>query len=123
MNQTQAIAKLRKLLGSKLGYRIDKDAPDAEQREKIREAWQAAKQIADAAEAARDARYKELLQDARYQELKAAAIDTKKAAEMARSGMYRKRITVGRVTGPFFSIDADGDNWDEVVETVANKKA
>lgn len=115
MNQKQALEKLRKVIGPKLGYRINKNAPDAEKREEIRAAWTEAKRVADAAVAARKARYEALLADALYQELKAKAAAAEKVAEVAKVGLYAKRITVGRIGGMFFSVVAEGDNWAEVV--------
>lgn len=67
MNQAQALAKLGKVLGKNLGYRIDPKAPDA----------------------------------------------------ATRAGLYRHRVTVGVSQYGFFSVKAEGDNWDEVVAKVA----
>lgn len=123
MNQTQALSKLRKVIGPKLGYRVDPKAPDAEQREAIRAAWKAAKQDADAAVAARKARYEELLAgDALYQDLKAKAKAAEEAANKAAAGMYRHRITVGVSNAMFFSVRAEGDNWDDVVAKVTKAR-
>lgn len=122
MNQTQAIAKLRKTLGEKFAYRVDKSAPNAEQRDAIRVRYEAAKRIAEEADAKRKARYLELLQDPVYVQLKKAAEDTKAAAEKASVGLHQRRITVGIDLGLFFSVKAEGDNWAEVVATVGASK-
>lgn len=66
MNQTQALARLRKIMGPKVAYRVDPKAPDAEQRAVMRSAWQAARDVAEAAVAARKARYEELLAGEAY---------------------------------------------------------
>ena len=115
MNKTQAIAKLRKIIGPRLAYRIDRDAPNAAERAASRAEWTVAKQAAEQAETLRKARYEELLKDPEYQRLKAAATDAHKAAENKRVGLMRHRITVGRDEGFCFSVVAQGDDWDEVV--------
>lgn len=115
MNQAQAVAQLRKALGSKFAYRLDPKAPTAEEREDIRAAWQAAKAVADEAVAARKARHEELMADPLYRELAAKAKAAQDAADKARSGLYRHRVTVGTVSSMFFSVKAEGDNWAEVV--------
>jgi hypothetical protein len=102
---------------------IDKNAPDAEGHAAIKTEAAAAKQVADEAEAARKARYDELLQDPLYQRLNGAAIAAKKNVENKRAGLFRHRITVGRDQGFCFSIVAEGDNWDEVVTKVAQKES
>lgn len=120
MNQQQALVKLRKTIGDKLAWRVDKDAPDAEQREVILAAWREAKARADAAVAAREARLNQvLLEDAVSQKLKAEAQEAQHAASVAGHGLHSHRITVGRDLGWCFSVVADGDNWAEVVEKAA----
>ena len=123
MNQAQAITKLRKVIGAKLAYRTDKGAPDADGRAAIRAEWIVAKQVADQAEAARKARYEELLKDPEYQRLKAVAVAANKAAENKRAGLLRHRITVGRDQGFCFSVVAEGDNWDEVVANALGEQS
>ncbi len=119
MNQTQAITKLRKVIGKTFGYRVDKSAPTAEERAAMRVVFDEAKRVADEAEAARVARFNEVLRsDALYQELKAKAKAASAAKEKADSGLYRRRITVGSVGSIFFTVRAEGDNWTEVVEKV-----
>ena len=118
MNQAQAIAKLKKLIGPKFGYRVDPKAPDAEERERIRGLIALAADEVRIAEAARTAKREALLAgDPEYQRLKAAH----EAAKQRREGLpsvHHKRVTVGRVGSVFFSVVADGDNWSEVVEKV-----
>jgi len=123
MNQTQALAKLRKVLGADMAYRTNPKALNAEQRDAARVVWQEARAIAEAAEAARVARLNALLAgDAEYQALKAQAAATKKTADNARAGLYSYRITVGVRNAMFFSIRAEGDNWDEVVTKITKGK-
>jgi hypothetical protein len=124
MNERQAIARLRKLIGPKLAYRVDHKAPTADEREVIRAKYDAAKQAADAAVAARKARYEQLLAgDAEYQRLKAEASAAETAATKARAGLHARRITVGRDQGWIFSVVAEGDNWSEVVDKVVKNGA
>ena len=123
MNQSQAIAKLRKIIGAGFAYRIDPDAPAAEQRDEIRRAWRDAKELERKATAARQARYLELLKtDAEYQRLCAEVKKAEAAASKAGAGMNRHRVMVGRDMGFAFSVFAEGDNWDEVVAKASEKK-
>jgi len=128
MNQTQAIAKLRKVIGSKMAYRVDPKAPDAEEREASRAAAAIVRDELKVAEEARDARRAAVLAgDLEYQALKMAANDLLAQRDKLHSRCYRKRVTVGRLSGvagvSFFHQVADGDNWAEVVEKVTAKVA
>lgn len=116
MNQTQALAKLKKIIGPKLGYRIDKGAPDADERERRRAEFLRTCDLMLAADQARAARLAEVLAaDAEYQRLKAAHAAAKREHEAVPS-YHRKRIMVGRVGPLFFTTLADGDCWAEVVD-------
>ena len=115
MNQAQALAKLRKVIGPKLGYRIDPKAPSAEQREEARTKLRDARERRDAVEAAMKARREELLRDPTYQELRKQYQSLDEECSLHSSRSYKKRITVGVAGGMFFSVRAEGDNWDEVV--------
>lgn len=121
VNQTQAIAKLKKIIGPTFGYRVDPKAPDADERERRHSAWLAAKKAVGEAEEAMTARRLALMAaDAEYQRLKAESADAKK--RLGEVGSFRaKRITVGRVGSMFFSVVADGDSWAEVVEKAAKQ--
>ena len=123
MNKTQAISRLSKMLGKQFAYRVDPKAPDEEMRQQIREAYKVAKAQADLAVATRKARYEELLKgDVLYQELKARASEAEKMAERAGAGLHRYRVTVGLDHGWAFSVKAEGDNWEEVVEKFCSKE-
>lgn len=120
MNQTQAIAKLKKIIGKGFGYRVDPKALNAEERDAASIKARALREQKVAAEEAMQARRNEVLRgDATYQSLKIEYEALRKAHEVASRGLYRKRITVGHVSSMFFSVRADGDNWDEVVAKVA----
>jgi hypothetical protein len=118
VNQTHAIAKLKKIIGPKFGYRVDKKAPDADERERRHAEAQRLRAEMQAADEARIARMTAVLAaDAEYQRLKAAHQAAKREHESVPS-WHGKPITVGRVGSMFFSVVADGDNWAEVVEKV-----
>lgn len=122
MNQAQAISKLRKLLGPKLAYRISKTALRADARA---EAAVKARELLEkkrAVEEALQKRRAELLADPTYQSLKAESEALGNEHERARSLTLHKPITVGRTEGIFFSVEAEGDSWAEVVAKVAEKK-
>lgn len=119
MNQTQAINKLRKVLGANFGYRIDKRALDAEGREAAKAKRKEVFVTKQVAKAAMDARHAELLQDPKYAELRAEYLRLNKEDEALLAASFRTRIDVGvSVMGVAFHIHASGDNWDEVVAKV-----
>lgn len=122
MNQSQAIARLKRTIGPAFAYRVDDTAPDANAREQRRERFIAARAAANAAlEALQIRRAAVLAADAEYQRLKAASMAANKARDDLPS-FHRKRITVGRASHGLFSVEADGDNWDEVVRRVCEKE-
>ncbi len=123
MNQTQAIAKLAKLLGPRMGYRLNKDAPSKEEREAaVLQVDELRPQVEEANHLV-DARMQWLLKnDPTYQQLKAKHSELRKAYVNARGRSHHYRITVGTDDRLFFSVLAEGDNWQEVVEIVEAKK-
>lgn len=122
MDQTQALTKLRKLLGANFGYRVNAKALNAKGRAdaQARAIELRAKKLE--AEAALSARRDELLKDPTYQALRdeydAVNVELDNSLHAART----KRITVGVTSDLFFTIKAEGDNWDEVVGLVANNR-
>ena len=122
MNQTQALAKLRKALGPKLGYRVDPKAPDADRLREYLAARSAAKAEAEAATTDRNARCEAILAgDAEYQLLTTAAQAASDRLKKLPSA-HRYPITVGVDGGGFFIVRAEGDNWDEVVSKILKIK-
>lgn len=121
MNQKQALAKLAKILGSKMAWRINEKALDAEGREAARAEVRRLNEEKQQAEEALAARRAELLQDPAYQALKARHDALKKSAEQAAGRAYHQRITVGRRTDLFFHIEVEGDNWDDVVSKLTSQ--
>lgn len=123
MNQTQALAKLRKLLGPKLGYQLNKNALNASGREKARAEHQAAIARKNTAKDAVQARRIWLLaNDAEYQGLLAQYDGAHKESDSLGGGRYTCPIVVGVSSGLFFSVKAEGDNWQEVVAKVEASK-
>lgn len=115
MNQKQAIAKLRKIIGGKLGYRTNNGALNAEQREAQAALSRSLREKERELKEALDARRAELLKDPVYVDLRTRWNAQKDAADAALSKSHRKPIEVGRYGELFFTVLASGDNWDEVV--------
>jgi len=118
MNKSQAITKLRKLIGPKLGYRVNPKAADAAGRAEAHKLAQelAAKQAIT--KAAMMKRRDELLSDPEYQALRAEYDRGGKEHGRALSLAVGQRISVGRLNDMFFHVMADGDNWDEVITKI-----
>lgn len=123
MKDGTALKKLVKLLGSRAAYRKDKGAPGAAGRAVASAEFQRLRPLVEAAKAARDARYRELLQDPKYRELVAEHDALRKELQEAGSQSRRYAITAGKDMGLFFSVAAEGDTWPEVLEQLEKKKA
>ena len=121
MNRTQALAKLKKVLGKNLAYREDPAALVGDEREAAkvkREVLHDAKKLIGEL---RDARRAEVLAaDAEFQRLKGQYERAREAADKAGAEVFGRRITVGTRSGVggfhFFNVKAEGDNWQEVVD-------
>ena len=121
MNRTQALAKLKKVLGKKLAYREDPSALIGDDREA---AEVKRKLLRDAQHIIRDAlearRVEVLAADAEFQRLSAQYRRTREAADKASGEAYARRIAVGTLIDiagmGAFSVKAEGDNWQEVVD-------
>lgn len=124
MQRTVAIKKLGSLLGKDFGYRVDAQAPSAEERAAAREQAKALNQQWTEASKAEAERVKIILAaDADYQRLRAEVIQLRKAKDNAWSQSRRYRFTVGKtVAGLFFSVMAEGDSWEDVIAKLATKK-
>jgi molecular chaperone GrpE (heat shock protein) len=126
MNERQAIARLKKLLGKNLAYRVDSTALVGEEREEAKEQRAALAAEHQAVKAALEARRQAVLAaDAAYQRLRAEYDRTKAAADKAAGKAFARRITVGTAKGvgglSFFSVQAEADNWTEAVEIIERK--
>lgn len=123
MKLNTALKKLKQLLGSTAGYRVNDKAPTAEEREAAKAALPAAqaerKRLSELLEARRT---EVLAADAEYQrvgkELKAARDLANRLAGITMC----HRITVGKSYGLFFSVMAEGDSWEEVFDKITAKK-
>lgn len=122
MNQTQALAKLRKLLGPKMGYRINDKALPADKRAGasllLRETVARLKEVEGVMHARSDAL---LSQDAEYQTLRKRVNELTKERGALTSACMHQRITVVTTGAMFNSVQAEGDNWDDVVRQVTSK--
>ena len=123
MERAVAIKKLGALLGKSLGYRVDPKAPKQEDRDAARAALPAAAAERDALKEKRDARYKAILEaDAEYQSLVAAHKAARDRTEKLLSIMRHYKITVGTSNGMFFSVRAEGDSWEAVIDKLKAKQ-
>lgn len=124
MERSVAIKKLGKMLGKSLGYRVDPRAPTAEERAMAQEEARVLRAEFKAAEEAREARLKVILSaDAEYQKLKAETKRLKEAKDAAWGKSYHYKFTIGTSNGMFFSVKAQGDSWEEVIEMLSKKAA
>ena len=124
MERATALKTLRKILGDRLGYRVDPQAPDASMRAVAREqakALSAQHRIAiEASEARRNAI---LSADPEYQQLRAEAQRLGNAKHEAWGISHRFRFTVGTSSDLFFHVKAQGDSWEDVIAQLKNGKA
>ena len=123
MERTVAIKMLGKLLGKKLGYRVDTKAPTPEEREVAKATLSPAIEERNKLKEQRDARYKAILaEDTEYQNLFAAAKAASKRVEELSSITRHRKITVGTSEGMFFLVKAEGDSWEEVIDKLTTKE-
>lgn len=121
MNKAQAIAKLSKLLGKNMGYRINKGVLKPEDRPAVIAKAQALRAKRDVAREAKDARYRVLMKDPEYVRLTAEHKAIEAEMQAASYQASQKAITVGVDGGMFFSVTAEGDNWQEVIDLVEKR--
>ena len=122
MNRADALKQLGKLLGKSFGYRVDSDAPNAEEREAARAALAIASEKAKALLEQKEARIKALLDaDAEYQQIKADHEAAKKARNKLAGICHQYKFTVGTSSELFFHVKAQGDSWEEVIAKVKAK--
>lgn len=123
MERSVALKKLGKLLGSKLGYRVDPKAPRPDERDAAHAALTPAVAERDALREKRDARREAILAaDMEYQQLKTAAKAAGEHVDRLSSTTRRKKITVGTSEGMFFLVRAEGDTWEEIIEKLTPVK-
>jgi len=124
MERSVAIKKLSKMLGKSLGYRVDPNAPTPEERAEARLRSPALAGAKKQAEEAMEARRKEVLAaDREYQELVAACRTAREQASKASSMTHHFKYTVGTSNGLWFSVKAQGDSWEDVIEKLTSSSA
>jgi len=124
MERAVAIKKLGKILGKSLGYRVDPKAPDQDDRDEARAKLREESPKREALKKAMEARRAEVLNaDAEYQRLKAEHAEAAKLCDRLSSIQYHYRFTVGTSNGMFFSVKAQGDNWEEIIAKLTEKRA
>lgn len=120
MNERQAIAKLKKIIGPKLAWRENRRALDANAREEKSLRAKELRIQQRAAQEALEAKRAELLRDPEYVALRQKLQSIKEEADVALSQSRQRKITVGKLSGvggvEFFHVLAEGDDWAEVVE-------
>lgn len=124
MERAVAIKKLGKILGKSLGYRIDPRAPNQEERDAAQAELREVVPKREALSKAVDARRAEILQaDAEYQRLKAEHKEAREACDRLFSITHHYRFTVGVSNSMFFTVHAQGDSWEQVIEKLTVKEA
>jgi len=123
MERAVAVKKLTSLLGKKLGYRVDREAPDAEERAAIKQRFDEARVRHDELKQRRRDRFEAVLAaDAEYQALHKACAAAHDEMQKAGSGLHSYKFTVGTSNGMFFHIRAQGDSWEEVIAKLTAAK-
>ena len=128
MSPTQGIAALKRLLGKNARYRYDEKAPSASERAQAEAKLPALIAARNAAKEKLDARYKELVSDPLYRELSAEHKRLSNAcSDTSHRARHHFRVTLGTVNSvaglSFFHVDAQGDNWADVIAKLKAKKA
>ena len=123
MERATAIRRLGRLLGKKLGYRINAKAPTQEEREIAKAALSSAIQDRNKLREQRESRYKAILAaDEEYQRLVAAVRAASERVDTLSSITRHYKITVGTSEGMFFLVKAEGDSWEEIIDKLTTKK-
>ena len=123
MERSVAIRKLGKLLGKKLGWRVNTKAPTKEERAVAKAELPAAIQERNKLKERRDERYKAILTaDTEYQSLFAAHRAASERTDKLEAMTRWHKITVGISEDLFFVVKAEGDTWEEVIGKLAVKE-
>lgn len=124
MERSVAIKKLGKLLGKRLGYRINDKAPSREERAEAKTKLTSAVMERDKLEERRDARERAILAaDPEYQSLLAEHKTASEVVKRLFDVTRHYKITVGTSEGMFFLIKAEGDSWEEIIDELQKKAA
>jgi hypothetical protein len=123
MERIVAIKKLGKLLGKSLGYRVDPNAPTAEEREASQLELRIASAEKRRIDELKEARFRAILAaDPEYQNLLADWRVARDRVGKLASAMNHYKITVGTTSEMFFHVKAQGDSWEEVIEKLTAKQ-
>jgi chromosome segregation ATPase len=126
MDKHVAIKKVHQILGKGFGYRENPKAGTKDDREKAKAELKGANAERDRLRAALEAKKQTILSaDAEYQKALATYREARKRVEALSSKSHSYRVTVGNTHSAggfgFFSVMAEGDNWEEVLEKVTKK--
>ena len=123
MERAVALKKICKLLGKKTRYRIDTKAASREERDAARAKLSNAVKARNELQEKRNDRQRAILAaDAEYQSLLAAHKAAVENSDKLLSIMRHHKITVGTDEGFFFSVKAEGDSWEEIIEKLTAKQ-
>lgn len=123
MERTVALKKLERLLGKKLGWRVNPNAPTPEARAEAKSALPSAREERDRLKVERDARHRAILEaDAEYQALNIAAKAACERVDKLFGTTCHYKITVGISLGWAFEVKAEGDSWEEVIGKLTTEK-
>lgn len=123
MERAVALKRLERLLGKKLGWRINPKAPTQEEREAAKAELPLAIEDRNALKEQRHARYQEILAaDSEYQRLYGAHKAASERVDKLSSITRHHKITVGTSNGLFFVVKAEGDSWEEIIDKLTAKK-
>jgi len=122
MKREDAVKKLGKLLGKCFGYRVDRDAPGADEHAEAKAQLPTLRTAEEQAEAAMKARREAILAaDLGYQTLVEDYRAARARRHAASSAASRYKITVGVTTELFFHIRAQGHSWEDVIEKLTSR--
>lgn len=127
MNRQQITSKLRKVFGKNACWKINDKAKDADERAALNASLPAVKAERDEAKRRMDAKRAELLSDPEYLAMRAAYQRADEAVNAALYYSNRCRISAGTSSSVagigFFTVQVQGDTWDEVFAKLANKNS
>lgn len=123
MTRTDAVRRLKRLIGPKFHWQEDKRPSSPEARASASTEAQRIKGERDAAKLELEEMRRRLLSDPDYQALSAKVVWLNKELDNARWAACHHRIDVGTLNEIFFMVKAHGDNWADVVRKVEAMQA
>lgn len=121
MNAHQALTKLRKAIGPKIGWRQNRNALEEAGRVEQLEKAHDLRVVEEQLKAQVDELHNKLLSDPEYQRLKKLYHDARKQRERALGMSHHYPIQVGRNGDLFFTVLVEGDNWEDVIARAKQK--